>query len=62
MQTVFRLTPITQEATSWIEENVHSEPWQRMGDSLAIEHRYAANIFAGLIEAGLLPNKDFRIS
>jgi len=62
MQTVFALEPISDGAKSWVNENVHYEPYQMLGNSIVVEHRFIADITAGLIEAGFIPNKDFRIS
>ena len=61
MQTVFCLTPITGEAKDWIEENVHYESYQMLGNSVVVEHRYIADIVAGMMEAGLVVNKDFSV-
>ena len=61
MQTVFRLEPRTDEARDWIKENVQYEPYQKLGNALVVEHRYVADIVAGMMEAGLLPNKDFSV-
>ena len=61
MQTIFGLEPITEEAKTFIDENVHSEPYQWLGKVLVIEHRYIADIVTGMIEEGLIPNKDFRV-
>ena len=62
MQTVFGIRPLTQEAKNWIKENVSYESWQWLGSMLCIEHRYIADIVDGMIEAGLLPDKDFAVS
>jgi len=62
MQTVYTLEPITKEAKIWVGENVQAEPYQWLGSNLVIEHRYIADIVAGMIEEGFLPNKDFRVS
>ena len=61
MQTVFRLEPITDEAKDWIEENVHYESYQMPGNFVIVEHRYIADIVAGMREAGLVVNKDFSV-
>lgn len=62
MQTVFGLEPITEEAKQWIKDNVETEPYQWLGNVLVVEHRYIADIVAGMIEDGLITNKDFRVS
>jgi len=61
MQTVFCLTPRTDEARNWIEENVHYESYQMLRNSVAVEHRYIADIITGMMEAGLVVNKDFSV-
>ena len=62
MQTVFRLEPRTDKAKDWMKENVQCEPYQKLGDSIVIEHHYIADIIASMIEAGLVVNKDFSVS
>lgn len=43
----------TEAAREWFEENVPTESWQWMGHSLAVEPRYAENLVAGIVEAGM---------
>ena len=62
MQTVYGLTPLTQEVRDWIDINIRSEPYQWLGGGLVIEHRYIGDIVAGLTEEGFLLNKDFSVS
>ena len=62
MQTVFSLIPITDEAKVWVKGNIQSESWQWLGRVLVIEHRFIADIVAGMMAAGLIPNRDFSIS
>lgn len=61
MQTVFRLRYISQVAKDWMAENIQVEPWQRVEEDLVIEHRYVADIVAGMFEAGFLPHRDFEV-
>ena len=61
MQTVFTLTPLSKEARNWLKENVASEPWQWLGNSLVIEHRYIADVVSAMLEQGFIPTKDFRV-
>jgi len=58
-QTVYGLTPVSEEAKQWIDDNVASEPWQWLGRSLVIENRYLADIIEGMVNDGLQPNIDF---
>ena len=39
---VFIFQPLTDKAREWLEEAVESDPYQWLGNSLAVEHRYAA--------------------
>ena len=50
---VFGFTPVTPAGREWIKANVASEPWQWMGETLNVEHRYAGDLVAGMQEAGL---------
>ena len=62
MKTIYQLLPITQEAKDWVEENVVCEPWQKLGDSICIEHGYIADVVVGMMEDGLIPCEDFQVS
>ena len=62
MQTVFSICPISEAAKKWLDENTQAESWNWLGSSLVVEHRYIADIVAGMMEAGLIPNRDFRVS
>ena len=48
------VTPMSPAAHQWVEENVHVEPWQRMGASIACEPRCLANLVAGMRADGLV--------
>jgi len=50
---LFAFTPVTAEARDWFSENVASEGWQWLGPSLCVDHRYAPDLVAGLVAAGL---------
>ncbi len=50
--TIFLFTPITPRAKEWICASVQPDA-QWLGASLAVEHRYAADLAAGMHEAGL---------
>ena len=50
---VFTLQPNTKRAREWIEENLVVEPWQWLGDAVAIEHRFIGNITEGIKADGL---------
>lgn len=51
--TIFLFKPETDAAKAWIEEHVSADA-QWFGKSLAVEHRYAENLAAGMLEAGLV--------
>lgn len=50
---VVSFAPQTPAATAWIEDNVQSESWQWLGKSLVVDHRYAAQLVQGMLDAGL---------
>lgn len=50
---VVGLTPNTEQARVWLDENVQSEGWQWLGHTLWIDHRMAENILAGVTDEGL---------
>jgi hypothetical protein len=47
------LTPLTDAAKDWIDEHLTVEPWQRLGNGIAIEPRYAGLILIDLEADGL---------
>jgi hypothetical protein len=53
---IIMIRPISDAARDWIDENVYSEPWQWMGDSLCIDTRYAGALLYGMQEDGLVSN------
>jgi len=46
-------TPVSDEAREWMRQNLQTEPWQWLGQSLAVERRYALPIVEGMQNAGL---------
>ena len=62
MQSVYLLTPLNEQATDWINENLCLEGWQWQGNSAAIEHRYIGDIVEGMINDGLVNDTDFTVS
>lgn len=40
-------------AQEWVRDNVQHEPWQRLGDNLAVDPRYADELCEGMLGAGL---------
>lgn len=50
---MYQLELKTDAARDWIEENVSSEPWQWMGDTLVVDHHYIEDLELGMVDAGL---------
>jgi len=50
----------TAPARQWIDENVHTEPWQWLGQNLAVDHHFIEDLAYGMAEAGLT-NTDVNI-
>lgn len=50
---IVRITPQTDAGNEWIDENVQSEGWQWMGNSLCVDHRFADNLISGMQGHGL---------
>ena len=50
---IYLLTPHTSTAQAWLGENVQAESYQFIGPSLAVEHRYIAEIDQGIRAAGM---------
>jgi hypothetical protein len=46
-------TPESDAAREWLEENLETEGWQWLGDSLALDGRCAPPIVDGMLAAGL---------
>ncbi len=49
---VIGITPLSDLARAWIDENVASEPWQWRGGVLCIEPRCARDLVAGIAAEG----------
>ena len=50
---IFLLRPLTLAADSWIDQNL-SEDRQTLGNAVAVEHRYIADIVRGAQADGLV--------
>ena len=55
---IYLLVPLTPAAQEWIDEFL-PEDAQRLGTSIAIEHRYIDPIIDGVLDAGL--ESDFAV-
>jgi len=50
--TIFMFRPQTEAAKAWVKENVQAEQW--LGNGFAVEPRYARDLAAGMLSAGLV--------
>ena len=50
--TIIVFSAQTDKAKQWLDENVHTEPWQWMGDRLCVDHRPARDLFYILRDSG----------
>jgi len=48
--TVVFITPVSDVARQWVDENLSIEPWMWMGSGFGIEHRYADDILMAINE------------
>ena len=53
---VVMVTPLTPEATEWVDENVGLESWQWLGGSFSCEPRYVDRLIEGMEDDGLIVN------
>lgn len=51
-----QLRALSDEAKEWLDENVHSEPWQWLGPWLCIDGRYFVSLLEGIQEEGFALN------
>lgn len=51
--TIFTLTPCTDAARDWLNDNVDTENAQWMGKALVVEHRFIDDILWGINQAEL---------
>jgi hypothetical protein len=51
---VYLFTPLSEAGRSALTETVASEPWQWLGGSLAVEHRFAGDLAEALRADGLV--------
>jgi hypothetical protein len=47
---VAAFTPLTSAARGWVEEHVHIEPWQRLGNATFI---FDQPLITGILDAGM---------
>lgn len=53
MATLYRLTPLTDAAKEWVEQNVSSGGFQPSWPELFIEHGCIDNLLGGITAAGM---------
>ena len=49
---IFMITPNTQLAKDWVKDNLPLEPWQWLGHSFSVEHRYIGEIYQSMLDEG----------
>lgn len=54
--TLWGFTPLNKAASEWLDEHVQSEPWQWLGRTLNVEHRYARGL------AEIISDNGFRVA
>lgn len=50
--TIVLLTPTTPEEMAWLSDNCDAPAWSWLGNSLAVDHRFAQDILDALGEHG----------
>jgi hypothetical protein len=48
--TVVFITPVSDVARQWVDENISLEPWAWFGEGFAVDHRYADAILEAMAE------------
>lgn len=51
--TVVVFVPCSVAGQQWLEDNVHSEPWQWLGDGLVVERRPGMTLVEAMVMEGL---------
>lgn len=54
MGSLYLMTPLTDRAKAWVEENVSIEPYSRLGASVAVEPRCVPDLVDGMAADGLV--------
>ena len=62
MSHVYRIELLTLPAKDWVDRNIATEPWQWLGPTLVIEHRYIGPICIAMEDAGLVPERDWNVT
>ena len=51
---IILIRPLNEAARQWLDENVISEPWQRVDDALCAEARFARDLIIEIEQAGFV--------
>jgi len=51
--TIFQFVPLTPAGDAFLHNEVSSEPWQWLGGSLNVDHRYAEGLANAAVHEGL---------
>lgn len=58
---MYLIEPITEQVKDWIKDSVVYEPWQWLGNNLAIDHHYIEDLVFGLSQEGFEVGRDFNV-
>lgn len=50
--TIVQVWPLTSGARTWFENSFEVQPYQHMGDSICIDHRFANDVIALMVDNG----------
>lgn len=51
--TVVQFWPVSERGREWLSTQLVTEPWQWLGNTVSVEHRYALDIAQGAVSDGL---------
>jgi hypothetical protein len=60
MPSIILVTPISDEAKQWVDDNIALEGWQWLGQSFGCEPRYLYELVIGMENSGLVNGEDFQ--
>lgn len=50
---IYMFTPLSDGAKTWVQDNVHTDPWQWTGPSFVLDDgRLAYELYRGMLDAG----------
>lgn len=56
--TVVSFTPEGDFEHEWLVLNTNAEPWQWLGKSLVVDHRFADDVEQGIVDAGFIIERE----